>query len=182
MFFAIFAVFVLTNAAAQAAEAAVAELNFTFTRQSGHSSNQFAVWIEDVQGVHVKTLYATRYTANGGYKRRPSSIPQWVKQSRLADMTKTQVDAISAATPKTGNLTYSWDGTDSRGAALPAGNYIIRIEGTLRGENQVYYRAPIQIEQTGGLRPGAAEVSVEYVGSAGAERSMIGNVTVRVLR
>ena len=178
-FFVLFLVLILTNAAAEAAaaELAVAELSFAFTRQSGVASNQFAVWIEDSQGTYIKTLYATRYTAKGGWKRRASSIPQWVKQSGLSGMNRSQMDALTGATPKTGNLTYRWDGTDSRGEALPPGNYVIFLEGTLRWENQVLYRAPIQVGQ--GAK--TAEVGVEYFGAPGAERSMLGAVTVRVL-
>ena len=167
----------LTNAFAQQA-AAAAELTFTFTRQGGFSTNQFAVWIEDAQGRHVKTIYATRFTANGGWKRRPASIPVWVKQSGLSGMSNAQVDAITSATPRTGALNYKWDGTDSRGAALPAGDYTLILEGTLRSENQVIYRAPFCI----GQGAGAARVSVEYKGNSTAERSMIGDVKVQVLR
>jgi len=36
------------------------EVSFTFARQSGAASNQFAVWVEDAQGRYVRTLYATR--------------------------------------------------------------------------------------------------------------------------
>ena len=157
---------------------AVAELSFSFTRQSGSASNQFAVWIEDAHGRYVKTLYATRYTVTGGWKRRASSIPQWVKQSGLADMDKAQADALTGATPGTGSLTYRWDGTDSRNTAVPPGDYIIRLEGTLRWENQVLYRAPIRL----GQGPAVPEVTSEYIGTPGAERGMIDNVTVRTLR
>ena len=157
---------------------AVAELSFSFTRQSGSASNQFAVWIEDAQGRYVKTLYAARYTANGGWKRRESSIPQWVKQSGLADMNKAQVDALTGATPGAGTLTYRWDGTDSRNTAVPPGDYVIRLEGTLRWENQVLYSAPIRL----GQGAAAPEASAEYTGNPGAERGMISNVTVRTLR
>jgi len=170
---------VLTSIAAQQSQqAAAVELTFSFTRQSGSASNQFAVWIEDSQGQLIKTLYATRYTANGGWRVRPSSIPVWVRKSGLSALTRTQVDAITGATPRAGALTYTWDGTDSRGASVPAGNYVIFLEGTLRWENQVLYRAPIRLGQ------GAAvpEVSVEYTGDPGAERVMIANVRVRTLR
>jgi hypothetical protein len=168
------------QAAAQqgAASAAVVELTFTFTRQGGAASNQFAVWIEDTEGKYIKSLYATRYTANGGYSRRPSSIPAWVLKSGLSNMTKPQVDAITGATPQTGALTYTWDGTDSRGAVLPAGDYILVLEGTLRWENQVYYMAPITI----GKGSMTSKIDVEYVGTSTAERSMIRDVRVRVLR
>ena len=184
-FFVILTTLVLTNAASQqsasmpSASMPAAELSFSFTRQSGSASNQFAAWIEDSQGKHVKTLYATRWTANGGWSRRPSSIPVWVKQSNLSQMPRAQVDAVSAATPRTGALTYTWDGTDSQGTAVPPGNYTLILEGTLRWENQVYYRAPIRLGQ-GAATP---QVSVEYTGDgAAAERVMIGNVRVRALR
>jgi len=172
---ALLMVLALTGAATQQA---ATELSFSFSRQSGFSSNQFAVWVEDSQGAHIKTLYATRFTANGGWKKRPTSIPLWVKQSSLSGMTKPQVDALTGATPKSGTLTYRWDGADSRGASLPAGDYVLFLEGTLRGDNQVIYRAPIRL----GQGPVAAEVSVEYIGKPGSESAMIGNVTARTLR
>ncbi|MCL2180955.1 MAG: DUF2271 domain-containing protein [Treponema sp.] len=156
------------------------EVRLTFTRQSGSASNQFAVWIEDAQGRYVKTLYATRWTANGGFERRPSSIPLWVRVSGLAGMPRDQIDAVSGATPRNGALSYTWDGTDSRGAAVSAGDYSVVIEGTLRWENQVYYRAPIRL----GSGNAAARVNVEYTGDRDttAERAMIRDVSVTVLR
>ena len=166
----------LNELAAQSNPAA--EISFTFNRQSGSATNQFAVWIEDAQGRHVKTLYATRYTANGGYSRRETSIPRWVKQSGLAAMSRSQVDSITAATPRAGSLSYTWDGTNAANAALPPGNYTIYLEGTLRWENQVLYSAVIRLGQ------GAAvpAVTTEYTGTPGAEANMIENVRVRTLR
>ena len=175
VFFVFFAALALTCTAAQ--QAAV-ELSFSFTRQTGPASNQFAVWVEDSRGLCIKTLYATRYTANGGWKRRETSIPQWVKQSGLSGMTKPQVDALTGATPKTGTLTYRWDGMDNQGATLPPGDYVICLEGTLRWQNQVLYRIPVRI----GQGPAVPEVNVAYIGDPGAERMMISAVTARVLR
>ena len=155
-----------------------AELSFSFTRQSGSASNQFAVWIENAQGQFVKTLYATRWTAAGGWERRPTSIPIWVSRSGLAALTSTEIDAVSGATPRTSALTYTWDGTDSRGAAVPDGSYVLILEGTLRWENQVLYRAPILL----GSGAATVSVSVEYAGDSTAERGMISDVQVRTLR
>ena len=179
VFLLIFSALVLAFAMAQSAPAA--EISFTFTRQSGSASNQFAIWIENAQGQHVKTLYATRWTANDGWRRRPTSIPLWVRQSGLSGVPREQIDTVSGATPRTGTLTYTWDGTDIRGAAVPAGNYVLILEGTLRWENKVYYRAPIRI----GSGPASAQVSVEYTTGdrdTTAERSMIRDVRVRALR
>jgi len=173
VFTLIMTAFVISCAAAQAAE-----ITFTFTRQSGSASNQYAVWIENAQGQHIKTLFATRWTAAGGYRSRPTSIPTWVRQFNLANMDRNQIDAVSGATPRTGAVVYTWDGTDSRGAAAPAGDYVMFLEGTLRWENLVLYRAPFRMGQ------GAAvpQVSVEYQGDSAAERGMIRDVRVRVFR
>jgi len=182
--FFILTILVLTSAAAQQAaqkttqSGATLEVTFTYTRQSGSASNQFAAWIEDAEGKHIKTLYVTKWTSNGGYSKRPATIPVWVKKSDPSKMTKAQIDAVSSATPQTGTVTFTWDGTDSKGAALSTGDYVFVLEGTLRWENQVYYRAPISLGK-GAMTP---KVEVEYVGDGTAERAMIKDVKVRVLR
>lgn len=171
---------VLAAASAQqsVSSQAAAEISFNYVRQTGSASNQFAVWVEDNNGNPVKTLFVTRWTANGGFRRRPSTIPVWVKQSGVADLPKAQVDAMSGATPRAGTLTYTWDGTDSAGKAVSPGNYFIILEGTLRWENQVLYRAPITL----GQRAAPVEIRGQYTGDLTDERSMISNVRVQVLR
>ena len=190
LFFLLFSILILTCACQSKSsqanplagtkqiEAAAAEVSFSFTRLNGSASNQFAVWIEDSHGRHLKTLYAAGYTAKGGWKRRETSIPLWVKKSGLANLTNAQIDTLTGATPKTGTLTYTWDGKDSTGAPVTAGEYFLLLEGTLRWENQVLYRAPILL----GKGEAAAEVSVEYKGDPGADRRMIDDVRVKTLR
>ncbi|MDR0598631.1 MAG: DUF2271 domain-containing protein [Treponema sp.] len=151
------------------------EVSFTYTRLSGSGSNQFAVWIEDAQGRYVKTLYATRFTALGGWKKRDLSIPQWVKQSGLAAMSQSQIDAITSPTPQTGGVRYVWDGTDSAGRAVPAGEYKVFVEASLRNENRVIYTAPVQV----GGKPAQVTAQAHYFGLSTAERGMIGPVTVK---
>ena len=157
---------------------AAAELTFTFTRQGGIATGQYAIWIEDSQGQYVKTLFATSWTANGGWRRRPSSIPAWVRQSGVADKPQEEIDTISSATPATGTVTHVWDGRNSQGASVPDGDYVLFLEGTLRWENIVLYRAPIRLGQ--GFSTPA--VNVEYSGDSTAERTMISEVVVRTLR
>ncbi|MCL2496367.1 MAG: DUF2271 domain-containing protein, partial [Clostridiales bacterium] len=120
-------------------------ITFEYQKQSGSASNQFAVWIEDMDGHLIKTLYATRYTANGGYKNRPDSIPLWVEKSGLASLTKSEIDAVSSATPKAGALSYAWDLTDINGVAVAPGEYKFFVEGTLRWKNSVLYSGVIAI-------------------------------------
>ncbi|MDR3334133.1 MAG: DUF2271 domain-containing protein [Treponema sp.] len=134
---------VMAQAGAAAQSRELVEVSFSYTRQPGSGSNQFALWIED--GRYVKTLYATRFTAQGGWERRPQSIPQWVKQSGLRGMSRSQIDSFTSATPQAGSRNYRWDGTDQGGAAVPSGEYHLYIEATFRNENRVMYHAVVQL-------------------------------------
>ena len=175
------AIFAEGNAQPASKSGSHAEVSFTFTHQFGFASNQFAVWVEDAGGKLVKTLYATRFTATGGFKKRPSSIPLWVKQAALEKLGKQEVDALTGATPKTGGLVYTWDGTNQAGAAVPAGEYHVFLEATLRNDNRVLYSATVKIDSTGLDSKALADtaVQVRYFGDDSPERKMISNVHVR---
>lgn len=171
IFFFLF--FCLNNLASQSP--GIVEIRFSYTRQTGSGSNQFAIWVEDAQGRVIKTIYATQFTAQGGWERRPQSIPQWVRQSGLARMNRAQIDAFTAATPRTGLLQYQWDGADQRGMPVPQGTYQVYVEASLRGENRVVYQAPVEI----GDGPREIQANARYFGTSEAERNMIGPVSVQ---
>jgi hypothetical protein len=154
--------------------AGTVEISFTYTRQGGFGSNQFALWITDAQGNYVKTLYATRFTASGGYAKRPQSIPDWVKLSGLAGMSKDQADAFTGATPRTGVLSYRWDGTNQAGEAVPPGEYQVFLEASLRNENRVLYSATVHL----GASSGPVELQPRYFGNDTKARAMISGVKV----
>jgi len=172
-----FLIFTLSICHAQSNQQSVMEISFDFGRKLGVASNQFAVWIEDSRGTVVKTLYATRFTASGGWQRRPLSIPVWVKKSGLSALGKNEVDAFTGATPRTGTLTYRWDGRDKNGNSMAAGEYRVFLEATLRNENGVLYNAPFTI---GVNAAGNAirEAAAEYTGNSTRDRDMVKNVKV----
>ncbi|MDR3240071.1 MAG: DUF2271 domain-containing protein [Clostridiales bacterium] len=134
-------------------------ITLDYEKQSGSASNQFAVWIEDMDGRIVRTLCATRFTANGGYKNRPDSIPLWVEKSGLASMRKDSVDAVTQATPNAGALSYAWDLKDADGETVPEGEYKYFAEGSLRWKNRVLYSGVITVG--GGVS--SSEADVEYL-------------------
>ena len=175
IFFAVFCLVLSLAQMAAQSSVSVTEISFTFERQRGFSTNQFAVWIEDSRGGLVKTLFATKFTAGGGWSKRPESVPLWVEKSGLASMNKKDIDAFSGATPRNGALSYRWDGRDKNGNPASPGEYKIFLEATLRSENRVLYSAPFTL---GSRSPSEAEIKPGYFGSGSAERNMIGNVRV----
>ncbi|GHU75523.1 hypothetical protein AGMMS49992_19700 [Clostridia bacterium] len=112
-------------------------ISFDFMRQPGSASNQFAVWVENANGQFIRTIFATKFTASGGYKSRPDSIPIWVARSG--------VDGVTSATPQTGVFSCVWDLKDSDGSTVPQGVYKFFVEGTLRWKNQVLFSGVIEI-------------------------------------
>ena len=127
-------------------------VSFDYAKQSGTASNQFAVWIEDMDGKLVKTLCATEFTAKGGYKNRPDSIAVWVSKA----IGVSDFDAVASATPKSsGEVSYVWDLTDEAGEAVPPGTYKFLVEGTLRWKNYVLC--------TGEIGIGGADASTQAV-------------------
>ena len=147
------------------------DVSFVFNRQNGFSTNQYALWIEDSQGNLVKTLYATKFTATGGWAKRPESIPLWVSKSGLSTMAKNDIDAFTGATPRTGTMNYRWDGTDKNGKPLGPGEYKVFLEATLRGENRVLFSASVSLGSHV-----ETEAKPVYFGSGTKERGMIENV------
>ena len=161
------------------------EITLDYTKQSGSASNQFAIWIEDANHEYVKTLYATRYTANGGYKVRPDSIYEWVEKSGLAGMSEAEVDAVSGATPGPGTQTYIWDLTDAGGTQVQDGGYFFLVEGTLRWKNRVLFTGYVEIGgEAASFEP---EPSFTFEGAGGQpaldedspEANMLAAVTAR---
>ncbi len=168
------AAFLLSGTALAATAAGQVEISLTYQRLSGSASNQYAIWIEDETGSYVCTLYATRFTADGGWERRPLSLARWVKVSALPEMTPAAVDTFSGATPRPGEQIYVWDCTNDAGDEVPAGKYVVCVEGTLRNEDVVIYTALVEI----GGPSAEAEVQTEYFGKETEDRTMLGDVRV----
>ncbi len=158
-------------------------ISFEYEKQSGHASNQFAVWVEDLDGNLVKTLYVTNYTAKGGYVDRPDAIPLWVEKSGLKTMEKSHIDAITSATPDTGTLSYTWDLKDEDGNPVLPGKYTFFVEGNLRWKNRILCSGVIPVNEDQVSVEAQANFLYEDSNEQEAltkdspENSMIGSVT-----
>ncbi|GAA5072638.1 hypothetical protein HNP84_003788 [Thermocatellispora tengchongensis] len=124
------------------------EIEYVLHRIPTHASNQIAVWIEDERGGYVRTLFATSFTANGGYARRPMSLPLWRETARWESAPEAEVEAASRPAQEPGRHTLYWDGTDRRGVPVPPGSYTYRVEGNLYWENRVLFTGTIVLGDT----------------------------------
>lgn len=163
----------------------IATVTFDFEKQKGYASNQFAVWVEDLDGNLIKTLYVTKFTANGGFEKRPDAVPVWVARSGIAK--GDQADAISGATPKSGNISFVWDLTDESCARVADGTYKFFVEGTLRWKNRVLYTGEIALDGSAAASKATAEYTYAASDESPAltqdsvETAMITNVTAQYI-
>ena len=162
-----------------AAEYSGIEITFTYQRGTTIASNQLAVWVEDEEGAVVKTLLVTNFTAGRrGYRNRTMSLPVWVASADPESMTNQEIDVLSAATPRPGELVYVWDFTNETGEKVSEGIYTIHVEGTFYWESDVLYSAVIDTAQL------AEEIAVKMERTAPdthENENMISEVTVKAI-
>jgi hypothetical protein len=120
-------------------------ITYDWSRIPTHGSNQIAIWVEDLSGKYVRTLFATKFTAKGGYLKRPLALGEWAAKFDLPNASAGKVDAITGATPQTGKQTVSWDCTDEKGENVPDGIYIIRMEANIQDAKKMYFRGEIGV-------------------------------------
>lgn len=146
-------------------------INFDFTRKLGLASNQFAVWVENEQGVLVKNIFVTKFTAGRGWEKRPESLPSWRKAVKDA-----QTDSVSGATPKSGPVRFEWDMKDETGQVVEKGVYKICIEATIKWEHRVLFVCEIKIDEK---TVAIGEVTEKMSGAGDNEQNLITNVEIR---
>ncbi|MCC8109521.1 MAG: DUF2271 domain-containing protein, partial [Planctomycetes bacterium] len=103
------------------------------------------------------------------------NLPLLLESSTVSKMPRKKMDAISGATAGNRRVVKYWDLTDEDGDPVPNGDYTVFLEGTIRRENQVLYRAQIYV----GGEPATIEPLPEYTGKATTDRDMIQNVVVK---
>lgn len=145
------------------------EISFRFQR-GRIASSQYAIWIENEDGKLVRTVYATSFTVKGGYEYRKDALPVWVEKAHPQSMTSKQVDAMTGATPHTGVLTYTWDGTDDNGNRVPAGTYNFFVEGTLYWKSRVIYSGELV---WGGAQQYSIPVKARHFSPSSVNENMI---------
>ena len=109
---------------------------------------------------------------------REDSIPTWVSHAKPSEMTKTQIDAITGATPSNGTYSYIWDGTDNNGNEVANGTYTFHIEGTLYWSSIVHYQGNVDM---GASENSLLDVEVVYTEETNQNKNMLSNVTAEYM-
>jgi hypothetical protein len=125
-------------------------INFDYQRMRKMASDQLAVWIEDTQGKHVRTLLVTRFTANGGYQKRAEAVPDWQKVFQPATTSQEVLDAVSSATPQSGPVAVMWDCLNQAGEAVPDGSYVYKVEANIEWAKTALWQGTITVGPTAG--------------------------------
>lgn len=115
-------------------------IKFDYQVMPNEASNQVAAWVENEKGKLVKTIYVSDFTGKRrGYKVREDALSHWVSAADPDSMSDKQIDAVSSATLQDGKQTFEWDLTNNNGETVPAGQYTIKLEGTLYWKSNVVY-------------------------------------------
>ncbi|MDD4921272.1 MAG: DUF2271 domain-containing protein [Bacteroidales bacterium] len=143
-----------------------------------YATNQWAIWVEDSSGKFIRTLFATRFTAKGGYIKRTSSLKTWVEKSFWKDASAEEIDALSSATPSAGGQSVTWDCTDKKGNKVPDGKYTICMEGNLRQGKMMYAKAIVSV----GGKSQKITADLNFVPEEGKSEPLFENVTVEYIK
>lgn len=82
---------------------------------------QTAVWVEDVAGKYIKTLYVSGFS--GYVKEKQVVLPRWAKSSKFEE-----VESVTGASIDVGDYTYTWDCKDLAGNRVENGTYTVKVE------------------------------------------------------
>ncbi|HFI0102076.1 TPA: DUF2271 domain-containing protein [Streptococcus suis] len=149
-----------------------------YQRMAGSASNQVAIWVENQAGEVIRTLSVSRFTAQGGFSRRPDSLNHWVSAVQASQLSQQQLDLVTSPTPSTGENTYIWDGKTDDGLGLEDGLYTIYLEGTLYWESNVLFQQDIVLEN--GVFSLVGDLTSVYSSDDSFNKEMIQGVSVNV--
>lgn len=125
-------------------------ISFDYQRMRKRASDQLAIWLEDAQGNHVRTLLVTKFTASGGYQKRAAAVPNWQSSFQPATVNRDVLDAVSSATPQSGPISVTWDCRNQGGDVVPAGSYIYKVEANIEWEKTAFWQGTITVGPTAG--------------------------------
>lgn len=143
---------VLLGAPLMQAHAQTQAVDIELTLPKGNQHRPYvAVWVENAGQEPVKTLAVWQKEADWLKDMR-----RWWRKTGRYD--QGELDAVTGATRKPGSYQLSWDGTDSQGQPVAAGEYLINIEAAREHGGRSLVQQTIMLggdSQTQHLEPSA---------------------------
>ncbi|MDY7093021.1 MAG: DUF2271 domain-containing protein [Acidobacteriota bacterium] len=149
------------DAASPAVEAPPLELVVTIPQIQAHPYHRpyIAVWIETPERNVVRNLVLW-YEEDTWLK----DLRQWWRvygRYEGHDAEQKGVDGFSGATRRPNQYTVDWNGLDDRGAAVPAGRYVVRFEASREEGGRSYLELPIEVSEEGTVTAATPEVEAD---------------------
>jgi hypothetical protein len=121
-----------TAATAAVSAAGQTVLSFTYAVSEGGfrvRNPYLAVWLEDANGTSVRTLLLS-FEEGKGMKWLPDLV-KWYRADQIRQTIggTDLISTITSATRTPGDVKVMWDGLSDTKAPLPAGPYVLNIEG-----------------------------------------------------
>jgi hypothetical protein len=125
------------------------KLEFELITGKYHNHPSFAIWIEDLEGNYIETLYVTQYFAKGifgygeaepgkwknepGNVRRPAALPYWSHKRNIKASDGLYVPSPETSVP------------DALTGATPKGNFALKTGTKVAGD--IMFRVLLEINQ-----------------------------------
>lgn len=104
-------------------------------------SYQLTIWLEKTDGTFVKTLFVSDYLAYGGYLEY-GICPSWSKKAGWGMVTKEELDAVSGATPESGDVKMKLKFSSDE---IPDGEYQLFVQVHLQGNLNETYKGEVKL-------------------------------------
>ncbi len=138
-------------------------------------SYQLSIWLEKPDGTFVKTLFVSEYLAYGGYLEY-GICPTWSKKAGWDKVEKEEFDAVSGATPDTGDVKlekeYSID-------QIPDGEYLLFIQVHLKEDLNDTYKGKVDIKSSEETHAQIKPFKISRI-KDGKQKGIISNIEVVV--
>jgi len=138
-------------------------------------SYQTVVWLEDANGAYLKSVLVSEYLAYGGH-RKPKICSTWSRISNWGSVSRSEFDAVTAATPDIGQNTVIINCKEQN---LSPGVYYYCVQTHIVGDYDILYRGRIEI----GKKNMDSVAKVEYIpGKCEGAENALGNVKAKYYR
>jgi len=125
-----------------------------------------AMWLEDLQGHLVKTLFVSQDLSAGEYKTG-DICPDWVKQAHWEKAPKSDVDAVTAPTPNVGSADKVFNLAEF---GVKPGTYLFKFQVHITDQYNVLHYGKVTVGPVGAdvkldvaVGPGKLAVTDQFV-------------------